>query len=543
MHERPEATVDDLGLVGPGTAPDLDNLTALAQGFFDLPVSLVSIVQPELDRQYFASSIGLGEPWRSARQTPLSHSFCKHVVADDRPLVVTDARRDPLVADNGAVDDLGVVAYLGVPIYRGAGPPVGALCVIGHRSRTWSDAEVDVLRRLGSCVSDAIRSRALVFEHEATRAQLERVQDRLDDAVAAGGVGLWERDLDTGEFWLSDMYDRLHGGGTDSWRGLPSLVERFHPDDRRELGPVLLADREADRTYEWVYRFRMGDGTYRWMRSTSRLSERPGRASRLAGATVDITAERQREERIAAMNVRLADTNESLNEFVRIASHDLRAPLRSIQTLISFTRDDQPDLPDELAGHLDVIAQRASHMTGLLDDLFRYLVVGTTEPESTVTDLELLAKQVFALIDAPDHIELAVEANVVSARVDGFALSTVIRNLVDNAVKHSRDRPGRVRVRFDHDPADPRRLVVAVEDTGPGIPKEYLERIFQPFYTLDRPEPRKGSGMGLAIVRRLIQRAEGAIDVTSSVGRGSTFRVTWPATDLAPSATRATPFD
>ena len=105
-----------------------DRLTHLASRTLGVPVALVSLVTP--DRQFFKSQSGLPSPYSERRETPLSHSFCQYVVAHDAPLVVRDARRDPDLADNLAIDDLGVIAYAGFPLHDPDGVPVGSLCAI-----------------------------------------------------------------------------------------------------------------------------------------------------------------------------------------------------------------------------------------------------------------------------------------------------------------------------------------------------------------------------------------------------------------------------
>lgn len=132
----------------PDSAPEeaFDRLTRLVQRCLRVPVALVSLVDAE--RQYFKSAQGLAEPWCSARETPLSHSFCQHVVVRDAPLLVEDARQDPLVRDNLAVADLGVVAYLGVPLRTPAGHVLGSLCAIDGAPRAWTPADLDTLQAL-----------------------------------------------------------------------------------------------------------------------------------------------------------------------------------------------------------------------------------------------------------------------------------------------------------------------------------------------------------------------------------------------------------
>ena len=162
-----------LGLVDSPPETSFDNLTQLATAIFDVPVALVSIVEFENDRQYFKSQQGLPEPWATRRQTPLSHSFCQHVVKNNSALAVNNSREHRLVCNNGAVSDLNVIAYLGVPIYDPSNRPVGALCVIDGATRTWQASDVATLEQLAICVNDAIGLRAAVKTSEALRSEQE----------------------------------------------------------------------------------------------------------------------------------------------------------------------------------------------------------------------------------------------------------------------------------------------------------------------------------------------------------------------------------
>jgi signal transduction histidine kinase len=160
-----------LGLVDAPPEPAFDNITALAASIFAAPSAVVSIVEPERDRQYFKSQRGVPEPWASMRQTPLSHSFCNHVVRLRGPLVVENAPEHPLVRGNPGIAALGITAYLGVPINDPAGHPVGALCVVDRKPRRWTEADVTTLAQLAACVSDAIHLKAEIMAGEALRAE------------------------------------------------------------------------------------------------------------------------------------------------------------------------------------------------------------------------------------------------------------------------------------------------------------------------------------------------------------------------------------
>lgn len=198
----------DFDLVDCHPSETFEALTRLSARLFDVPVSLISIVQEDEDRQYFAGACGLPEPWASRRQTPLSHSFCQHVKSSGQPLIVEDARSHPLLQHNLAISDLGVIAYLGVPITEPGGKPIGALCVIDGEPRIWTDEDVAKLKDLARCVQQEISLRDAAFRSRAAHQKAERynalresialafmapdlsAEDRFTELLRAGCEGL-----------------------------------------------------------------------------------------------------------------------------------------------------------------------------------------------------------------------------------------------------------------------------------------------------------------------------------------------------------------
>jgi GAF domain-containing protein len=156
------------GALDPSSRAALDRIARVAAGVLNAPVALVSLVGA--DRQVFGGCVGVAEPWATDRETPLSHSFCQHAVASREPLVVADAREHPVLRDNEAIRDLGVIAYAGVPLIDADGNALGTLCVIDHKPRTWSSQEVRVLQDL---TASAMSEIAL----GATRRQLARARN------------------------------------------------------------------------------------------------------------------------------------------------------------------------------------------------------------------------------------------------------------------------------------------------------------------------------------------------------------------------------
>lgn len=149
-----------LGLVDTPPEESFDKFTRLVKNSIGVPVALVSFVEEERDRQFFKSQIGLTGHWAEDRQTPLSHSFCQYVKRDNKVLIIEDAPKDARVCGNLAIPDLGVRAYLGVPIHDPQGAPLGALCAIDSLPRSWKDMDTKLMTDLASCVTDQIKFRA-----------------------------------------------------------------------------------------------------------------------------------------------------------------------------------------------------------------------------------------------------------------------------------------------------------------------------------------------------------------------------------------------
>jgi GAF domain-containing protein len=131
-----------------------DRLTRRASTALQTPIALLTLV--DADRQFFKSGVGLPEPVASERQTPLSYSFCKHAVASGSPLLIGDVRDLPLVRDNLAIPEFGVVAYAGIPLLTADGDALGTLCVIDTRPRSWTQAEVELLEDLAAAAMTEI---------------------------------------------------------------------------------------------------------------------------------------------------------------------------------------------------------------------------------------------------------------------------------------------------------------------------------------------------------------------------------------------------
>ena len=381
------------------------------------------------------------------------------------------------------------------------------------------------------------------FQDITQRKQAEEVLRKTEYLMSEGQkiahLGTFEYDAATRQtIWSEEEY-RIYG--LDPCCPSPEynnmLAMCIHPDDRDTLHQVFTSAIQSSSVYELEHRIVRPDGSIRWVYDRAHpYFDATGTLIRYIGTTLDVTERKEAEKKIRKLNVELEErvrertaqleaVNKELETFTYSVSHDLKAPLRGIDgysQLLEMEYSDRLDAEGQL--FIRNVRNSAAQMSELIDDLLSYSRMERRILQHSSFDLSLLVQVVLAeqMADIEQgnvNVNLAIPALTVRTDRDGLAI--VLRNLLENAVKFSRNAlPPIVEVGARTENG---RTIIWVRDNGIGFDMKFHDRIFEIFQRLQRVEEYPGTGIGLALVQKSIQRMGGRVWAESAPGKGATF--------------------
>lgn len=373
-----------------------------------------------------------------------------------------------------------------------------------------------------------------IFRDVSRRRRAQQEIDRffdlsLDLLCIAGVDGYFKR--------INPAFESVLGYSRDEMLSR-SFIDFVHPDDRESTLTEVQRLAQGQPVVDFRNRYRAKDGSYRWLAWRSAPLADWGLIYAVAR---DVTERKRVEELMARQARELARSNEDLEQFAYVASHDLRAPLRTIVTLTEWIEEDMAgELPGKVKGHLNELRRRVRRMETLTDDLLAYSRAGRETGSIETVDTASLVADLTDLLSPPPGFKILADSSLPSVRTFPAALEQVFRNLIGNAIKHHDRVTGRVEVSA-RDMGD--YVEFSVTDDGPGIPAEYQDRIFQMFQRLKPKDEVEGTGLGLALVKRLVEGLGGRLRVESNGTRGAVFRFTWPRDTAETEEDHADPAD
>tara|TARA_R110002096_G_scaffold16106_29_gene55195 strand:+ start:10731 stop:12953 length:2223 start_codon:yes stop_codon:yes gene_type:complete len=372
-----------------------------------------------------------------------------------------------------------------------------------------------------------VANRSLEETVEKRTAQLQSSKERFELAVSGSAAGIWDWDINSNHVYFSDRFKELLGYQPDEFEdSFEAWESRLHPEEKGGVLEALQSHVQNGNSNETMFdqefRLRLRDGNYRWFHTRGRavrgLGE--GAPTRMAGSITDVDSRKQYE-------ARLEHSVRELEQFAYVASHDLREPLRMVASYVKLLERRYKDkLDDSAQDFINYAVDGANRMQRLINDLLTYSRVGSKQQ-----DLQPIhAEQV--MNDALKNLQEAIRESGAEVTHDPLPMVSadqtqfvqLMQNLLANAIKFT--QPGQTpKVHVSAKPRDG-KWCFSVRDNGIGIKKDYKERIFKIFQRLNSREEYEGTGIGLAVVNKIVERHGGSIWLESEEGSGTTFYFT-----------------
>lgn len=464
--------------------------------------------------------------------------------------LVTDSRMAPWWRHE--VSKRGYASGIAVPLKNESGV-FGVLAIFASQTNAFTDEEVGLLEELAADLAfgiDALRNRVKLKRHQEhleemvrsrtaelretnqrlekeaanrrrTQERLSRTAQRLEYLVASSPTVIYscKADGDYPATFVSANVGNLLGYKPRDFTEDPGFwSSHIHPEDAPLMleGLGHLAEKGQ---HSHDYRFRLKDGSYRWLHDELKLTyDAEGRLLEVVGYLTDITARKEVD--------RLKD------ELISTVSHELRTPLTTLRGFVELllARDFPPEKERQFLGIVD---QETMRLTRLIDDFLDIQRIESGRQEYRFESLDVLPllrdmAELFLKSDHKHTIRVDAPAGLPLAWADGERIRQVLENLISNALKFS-PAGGEILLRASAG-GNEIEIEISVTDPGIGIPAEEIPKLFSKFYRVERPGmPRfPGTGLGLALVREIVQKHGGRVWVESELGRGSTFFFTLP---------------
>lgn len=451
------------------------------------------------------------------QQVQTEASLCTELKTSDWDVIITDYRLPGF--DAPAALKVVQQSQLDIPFIVVSGTIGDESAVEMMKAGAHDYLMKDNLVRLPEAVRRELRDAQVRKEGQQSQALLKQQLTAIEAAV--DGIAILQEDT---YLYCNQAYLKLLGYDHSSelvgknWRCLysPEMVQKFETDIFTQLEKKLAWQGEVSATRQ--------DGSTFVQEISLTLAE----DGVIVTVCRDVTERKQAEQHLKQLNADLLRSNQELGQFAYVASHDLQEPLRKIRSFTElFSERYQGKLDDTADRYLGYITSGAARMQGLIDDLLSYSRVGRVEIHIQATNLEHILQQV------KSDLETVIETSnaLISfdplpiALVDPTQMRRLLQNLISNAIKYCEADIPKIHIGASKDKKD---WTISVQDNGIGIDPQFAERIFVIFQRLHNREEYSGTGIGLAICKKIIERHGGEIWVNSQEGQGATFSFTLP---------------
>lgn len=356
---------------------------------------------------------------------------------------------------------------------------------------------------------------------------IEAERQKYSNIIANMNMGLLEVDNDDVVLFANQSFSDMSGYslldllGNNASNLLMDENERQIIEEKNSIRTEGISD-----SYEITTKTKTGE-TKHWLVSGAPNYNLNGELIGSIGIHLDITKQKTLEIQKEQLLKRLEKQNEQLNEYAQIVSHDLKSPLRSIHSLISWIKEDnEKEFSDETLQYLNMIEGKVEKMDHLIHGILTYSKVDTEDTINEAIDLNDVINNCIKIIHIPENTKVIIDNTLPIVKADKFRMQQLFQNIISNAVNYIDKPEGLVSVGHLE---DAKSYTFYIKDNGPGIAKENQEKIFKIFQSFTNHE--SSTGIGLSIVKRIVDNYKGTISIESELTKGTTFYIKMPKTN------------
>lgn len=404
------------------------------------------------------------------------------------------AKKTTVIAENIELADGRIVQRSFIPIYQGN----------KYNGHLWSYDDITIKKK---------------YEQS-----LEAEREKYSNIIANMNMGLLEVDLNDRIQFVNQSFCELSGYTTDELIGKKASELFLDPENKAILNSKInIRKKGVSDSYQIKTKTKSNEEKY-WLVSGAPNYNLNGKLVGSIGIHLDITELKKLEIQKEELLKNLERQNESLNEYAQIVSHDLKSPLRSIHTLVTWIKGEKENvLNEQTQKYISLIEEKVEKMDYLIEGILTFSKIDSYENTNEWVDLNEIVENTIRIIDVPQNMEIFIAKKLPVKNSNRFRMQQLFQNLISNAIIHNDKTKGTVLIDFTEDDDF---HTFSVRDNGPGISKKFRNKIFHLFesYSSDN----KSTGIGLSIVKKIVEKYNGNIWIESEKGIGTTFFIKLP---------------
>jgi PAS domain S-box-containing protein len=498
-------------------------------------------------------------PYSSGTCLPCKNSYCEVIIDSGEALCVPDATKNDWWKNNPALKE-GLVAYLGYPVFASDGKIFGALFIMDSKPNSFSDESRKLLQRFKEQIESNLGSLSEPSKIRNSTDEMKNACRTLSTLTGnlPGIVYRCANDPDwTMEYINGDCLNLTGYANEDIERNRKlAYADLIHPDDQDQVWENVQKGLQQKESFYLEYRIISAKGQTKWVceHGCGIFSER-GELQALEGYITEITEQKnatkelekhknhieqlvwkrtqdlERSNQLLKISIdNFKRSNHDLENFAFLASHDLQEPLRKIKTFSSYIQNHSENLDEKCKTYFNRMIKASERMQSYMDDLLQLSQVTNPAQHRHKTDLNKVMKDI--LVDLEDQItttraQIHIEKLPV-IRADAVQMKQLFQNILSNSLKfHKKEVAPEITVRSLHSINNDREIII--EDNGIGISHENRERIFKPFERLHGRGEYEGTGIGLALCKKIVSINGWKIKIEGVPGSGTRVLITLPS--------------